>query len=166
MFNLKCRMHWALSLFCLCSLSSASLAQSAQNAQPIRIEANSMQLDQHRGLAVYRGQVRLQQGEEEILADTLTLKRFDDESGIEWIFAEGAPARFLQPASFSDASARQIKYFPKSREVFLKGQAVLSQKGDQLSAEQIQINLNTQHVSADKAETGHRVQIVLEPKNP
>jgi lipopolysaccharide export system protein LptA len=151
-------------VFCMLSTTHAADATKAKS-QPITIEANQLEVDQSKGLSIYRGQVRLTQGTERILADSIHLysQKIGDKQQITQLIATGKPAKIERPSEGLFGSAQRIEYYPLEKIAKLFGNAHLKQQADTISAEQIEVNLTTQALKANKAQTGNRVTITLEP---
>jgi lipopolysaccharide transport protein LptA len=67
---------------------------TADADQPIHIRADSAELDETRGMVIYRGAVRLDQGTLKVTADTMTIE-LEDERVIR-VTAEGRRALYQQ----------------------------------------------------------------------
>jgi lipopolysaccharide export system protein LptA len=147
-------------------LSTAHAADATNDKlQPITIEANQLEVDQSKGLAIYRGNVRLTQGVDSIFADQITLysKKKGEAQQIYQILALGNPAKIECPSEGLFGLAQRIEYYPLEKIAKFSGQAKLKQKTDTVTAEYIEVNLLTQALTATKANTANRVTITLNP---
>lgn len=135
--------------------------------QPIHIRADSAEIDEVRGLAIYRGGVRMDQGTLRVTADTMTIELADER--VVKITAEGDRAHYQQrlehDASEVVANARTIIYFTQEERVELIGMAQLSQEGNEFSGEVIRYDMRAGKVDA-RSQTGGGVKMVLQPAKP
>ena len=69
-------------------------ALSTDKDQPIEIEADNADLDNEKGVTIYRGNVVLTQGTVRMTGDTMTVYFKDDE--LDTLIMEGKPARYRQ----------------------------------------------------------------------
>ncbi|VFT49618.1 ABC transporter ATP-binding protein [Pseudomonas aeruginosa] len=94
--------------------SSMALALPSDREQPIRVQADSAELDDKQGVAVYRGDVVVTQGSTKLTGNTVTLKQ-DKNGDIEVVTSVGKPAYYEQkPAPDKDvtkAYGLTIQYF-------------------------------------------------------
>ncbi|MDS9466647.1 lipopolysaccharide transport periplasmic protein LptA [Paracoccus sp. MBLB3053] len=146
------------------SLGIASIA-SAQttgfgNAQdvkaPVEVTADSLQVDQQTGLAVFSGNVLIGQGGMRLSADRVTVTySSDSRDRISALKAEGN----VTLASGSDAAeAKTADYDVESGNVVLRGDVLLTQGQNVLAGETVTVNLATGSASA-----AGRVRSVLQP---
>ena len=63
-------LFFSLALACA---SSVAMALPSDREQPIRVQADSAELDERQGVAVYRGSVVITQGTLKITGDTVTI---------------------------------------------------------------------------------------------
>ena len=135
--------------------------------QPIHISADSAEIDEGRGLAIYRGGVRMDQGTLRVTADTMTIELANER--VVKITAEGDRAHYQQQlehgASEVVANARTIVYFTQEERVELIGMAHLSQEGNEFSGEVIRYDMRAGKVDA-RAQTGGGVKMTLQPAKP
>jgi lipopolysaccharide export system protein LptA len=147
--------------------SSGALALATDKDQPIDLEADSVELDEGRGMSIYSGSVVLKQGTLQVRADKVTVLHTGSKpSKVE---AEGRPVRFQQ---LPDKSTEPVKgealkavYEVNSEELVLLGNAVLSQGRDTFRSDRIVYDRVKSVVKAGAAAKGkERVRITVDPK--
>jgi lipopolysaccharide export system protein LptA len=153
--------------------SSAAWALPTDREQPIRVQADSAELDDKQGVAVYRGDVVVTQGSMKLTGNTVTLKQNKD-GEIEVVTSVGKPAYFEQkPApdkQITQAYGLTIQYFVSQNRVVLIDQAKVIQEGNTFEGEKIIYDTQRQIVNAGRA-TGSqvttprpRIDMVIQPK--
>lgn len=153
--------------------SSAAWALPTDREQPIRVQADSAELDDKQGVAVYRGDVVVTQGSMKLTGNTVTLKQNKD-GEIEVVTSVGKPAYFEQkPApdkQITQAYGLTIQYFVAQNRVVLIDQAKVIQEGNTFEGEKIVYDTQRQIVNAGRA-TGSqvttprpRIDMVIQPK--
>jgi lipopolysaccharide export system protein LptA len=132
--------------------------------QPIQINADSAELDENKNIAVYHGNVRMEQGTMRVTADTMTIELKDQL--VVRISAEGDRAHYQQrvkadePMVFADA--KTITYFTQEERVQLAGNAYLTQDQNEFSGDLIDYNIRDGKVDAQATGEG-KVQMILQP---
>jgi lipopolysaccharide export system protein LptA len=141
-----------------------ALAATADADQPIHIRADRAELDERRGLAIYRGNVQMEQGSLRVTADTMTIEIADEE--VVRITAEGRRAhyqqRFKDDAPVVQADAESIVYHTRDERVELRGNARLMQEPNEFSGELINYDMRAGKVDAT-SENGDGVRMILKP---
>ncbi len=136
-----------------------ALALPSDREQPIRVQADSAELDDKQGVAVYRGDVVVTQGSTKLTGNTVTLKQ-DKNGDIEVVTSVGKPAYYEQkPAPDKDvtkAYGLTIQYFVTQNRVVLIDQAKVIQEGNTFEGEKIVYDTQRQIVNAGRA-TGSQV---------
>ena len=139
-------------------------AATADADQPIHIRADAAELDEARGMVIYRGSVRLDQGTLKVTADTMTIE-LEDERVIR-VTAEGRRAHYEQrlaeerPEVMADADT--IVYHTQDERIELRGNARLSQEPNEFSGEIINYDIRAGRVDATATESGG-VRMTLQP---
>ncbi|MVW74740.1 lipopolysaccharide transport periplasmic protein LptA [Pseudomonas xionganensis] len=155
-------------------LSSSLWALPSDRDQPIRIQADSAELDERQGVAVYRGGVIITQGTLKITGDTVTITQTAS-GDIDVFTAVGKPAYYEQlPAADKQivkAYGLTIQYFAANERIVLIDQAKVIQEGNTFEGEKIVYDTRRQIVNAGRA-TGTnvstprpRIDMVIQPKN-
>lgn len=144
---------------------TASFALSNDQEQPILVEADSVDIDEGKGVSVYQGQVDVKQGSIHITADKVTVYR--KEKRTDRVLAVGAPVRFEQKTDKGQlvkGNALKVEYQVSSDELTLTGEALLTQGEDRFSSDRIVYDRKNAKVKAGaSAEGTQRVRITINP---
>ena len=157
----------------LAAASSTSWALPSDRDQPIRVQADSAELDDKQGVAVYRGSVVITQGSLKITGDTVTITQ-DANGEIEVFTSVGKPAYYEQkPSADKDivkAYGLTIQYYATNERIVLIDQAKVIQQGNTFEGEKIVYDTQRQIVNAGRA-TGSkvttpraRIDMVIQPR--
>ena len=164
-----------LLLSSLCGIfSSAAMALPTDREQPIRIQADSAELDDKQGVAIYRGSVVITQGTLKITGNQVTITQ-DKQGDVEVFTSVGSPAYYEQlpsaDKSLVKAYGKTIQYFAPTERIVLIDQAKVIQDGNTFQGEKIVYDTQRQIVNAGRAGTTAissrqpRVGMVIQPKN-
>ena len=162
-------MKWLRPLFLglILGLPGVARALPADRDQPIYIEADSVEIDDARGVSIYRGKVRYSQGSTELTADEATV--YSEQRKLKKLVAKGKPARYITlPEGKQEkitAEALTIVYLA-DREVYeFHGQAHLWHKGNEFFGAFISYDAQRDLVNAHKGERGEeRVRVIIMPE--
>jgi lipopolysaccharide export system protein LptA len=153
--------------------------------QPISVLAQSAEFNPDQGLAIYTGNVEIEQGSLKVKAHKVTVYRKPDGS-MDKIIAEGQSERvhMQQRPNTNDpvvhAYAMRIDYLTDAQQVDLNRQAQLENGQDRFTGERILYHLQTKRIQAwgqraeqnadsakkDKGQDGEgRVKIILFPNS-
>ncbi len=154
--------------------SAAAWALPSDRDQPIRIQADTAELDDKQGVAVYRGDVIITQGTLKITGDTVTITQTAS-GDIDVFTSVGNLAYYEQkPAMDKEivkAYGKTIQYFASNERIVLIDQAKVIQEGNTFEGEKIVYDTRRQIVNAGRA-TGNnvsmprpRIDMVIQPKN-
>jgi len=151
-------------------VAGAAHALSSDKQQPIHIEADSVVIDDGRGVATYRGSVHYSQGSTHLLADEVVVYSADRKQ-VDKVEARGAPATFRQRPDNKDEDMRgqatRIDYFAGEQRVVLEDAAHLWQGQNEFSGDRIEYRSDQEVVKAIKAPNGNgRVQVTIQPRPP
>ncbi|CAD5106789.1 lipopolysaccharide transport periplasmic protein LptA [Zestomonas carbonaria] len=152
---------------------SAAWALPTDRDQPIRVQADSAELDDRQGVAVYRGDVVITQGSMKITGDTVTITQ-NAQGDIEVFTSVGKPAYYEQKPAVDkeivQAYGLTIQYFAAKDRIVLIDQAKVVQEGNTFEGEKIVYDTQRQIVNAGRA-TGTnvttprpRIDMVIQPK--
>ncbi len=142
-----------------------ALALESDQAQPMRITADQALRDEKKGMTVYKGNVRMDQGSLHVEADRITV--YHDREKADRVIATGAPARLQQQPEPDKgpmhASARRIEYLRVSDRILLRGEAAIEQDGSTVTGETIEYFITDQRVIADSDQSveGSRVEVII-----
>lgn len=155
-------------------LSGLAHALPSDSSQPINIQADSAELDDKRGIAIYRGDVVITQGTLKITGDTVTITMNND-GDIDVFTSEGKPAYYEQLPSpdkeIVQAYGLTIQYFANTDKIIIIDQAKVIQQGNTFHGEKIVYDTNLEIVTAGRGKQGTittptpRVNMVIQPKN-
>ena len=164
-------LFFSLALACA---SSVAMALPSDREQPIRVQADSAELDERQGVAVYRGSVVITQGTLKITGDTVTITQNAD-GEIDVFTSVGKPAYYEQkPSADKDivkAYGLTIQYYATNERIVLIDQAKVIQQGNTFEGEKIVYDTQRQIVNAGRATGSNvtaprpRIDMVIQPKN-
>ena len=155
-------------LILLMLLPGTLLALSNDRDQPIHIEADQLEIDDSRHISHYQGNVEMNQGSLNIIADSIIF-HFDQNNDLQWLQVEGKPAHFNQlnddqkPVS---GSALRMNYYQDRSQLELLGQAKFQSDLDTIESEAITVNTETDALQAGGDTSNGRVRMLIQPKNP
>jgi lipopolysaccharide export system protein LptA len=155
-------------------LGTGAWALPEDRNQPIRVQADTAELDDRQGVAVYRGDVVITQGSMKITGDTVTITQ--SASGDVDVFTSiGKPAYYEQKPSADKqvvkAYGLTIQYFASNERIVLIDQAKVVQEGNTFEGEKIVYDTQRQIVNAGRATDTNvttprpRVDMVIQPRN-
>ncbi|WP_417660527.1 lipopolysaccharide transport periplasmic protein LptA [Pseudomonas sp.] len=154
--------------------SAHTWALPTDRDQPIRVQADSAELDDKQGVAVYRGDVVITQGTMIIKGDTVTITQ-NTKGEIDVFTSVGRPAYYEQkPAADKEivkAYGLTIQYFAANERIVLIDQAKVIQEGNTFEGEKIVYDTQRQIVNAGRANGSKvttprpRIDMVIQPKN-
>ena len=148
----------ALALF-----GTAVTALESDRDQPIELAADSVDIDEGKGLSTYKGDVDLRQGTMRLRADVVTVYRRGRKTSK--IVAEGRPVKFQQQSNKGPVKgeARRMEYEVDSENLLMAGEAVLIQGKDSMRSDRIVYDRVRAVVKAGAAAKGkQRVRISIE----
>ncbi len=153
--------------------STAAWALPSDRDQPIRVQADSAELDDKQGVAVYRGGVIITQGTLKITGDTVTITQ-DANGDIDVFTSVGKPAYYEQkPAADKEivkAYGLTIQYYASNERIVLIDQAKVVQQGNVFEGEKIVYDTQRQIVNAGRATGSNvtvprpRIDMILQPR--
>lgn len=164
--------HLILLLVFLAAVSSLpakfgladEIKQSNNNEQPLHVEADTAEFDDKTGISVYRGKVRVTQGNMLLTGDHVTVVA--PHRRLEKIISRGEPSTFHQTTSDGeplDAQAEYMEYNAKIKKITLLKKASLHQGKNSFSSERIEYQILTKVVDAGDPKGGDRVQMTISP---
>ncbi len=155
-------------LAALTLLPGAAWALKSDREKPVHIEADDVELDDKRGISVYRGDVVITQGTMRITGDRVTV--YTTPGGdLDHAVSVGKPATYKQrPDNKPDdvhARSSTMEYFAAKDTVTLTGDAHLRQGPNTFDSEKIIYDVANDHVDAGKQTGGDRVRITIHPES-
>jgi len=156
-------LHLLLLTLCLC-LPSTGFALKTDKNQPIYVEADGVDLDDKKGISIYKGNVVLTQGSIVLKADKLVVTQ--KKSKKDHIEATGKPVTFQQQVEGKKAMvkgrARKVDYASDSEILYLTGGAVLTQGKDTFKSDKITYDRARAVVKAGASAKGSaRVRVTI-----
>ena len=168
----------SIVFICVSLLFTVSVwALSTDKDQPIEIEADSADLDDAKGVTIYRGNVVLTQGSVRMTGDTMTVYFTDAE--LDTVIMEGKPARYRQLPDnskiYDEAEALRMEYYEFKNLIVLIDKASFKQEGLSFSGNRIEYDtehsrikargsVKQQNGSGSSGSSGERVKIILKPR--
>lgn len=154
--------------------STTSWALPSDRNQPIRIQADSAELDDNKGVAVYRGGVVITQGTLKITGDTVTITQ--TKAGELDVFTavgnrayyEQVPQQGKEPVQ---AYGRTIQYYAANERIVLIDDAKVVSEGNTFESEKIVYDTRRQIINAgratgDKVNTSKpRIDMIIQPRS-
>lgn len=162
-----------LILSCIAALiwilpSSTSLAASSDVGTDIQVQADYMKFDMETGNSIYKGNVKISQGNIELTGDKVIIQRQQDK--IQQINIEGQPARYTQDEDSENkiyASSQHMQYLANKHRLIMTVNAQLKQPDHTIESQRIVYDTKNKTVIAGnnaKNPQGGRVNITLTPK--
>jgi lipopolysaccharide export system protein LptA len=159
----------------LAAFSSPALAEKADRAQPVNIEADRLTVDDRNKVHIFEGNVILSQGTLTIRGDKLVVTQ--DAAGFQNGVATASKglATFRQrrdgSAEYVEGEAERIEYDSRSEKARLFNRAKVSSGGDQVSGHYIEYDAITENYLATnppgsrQGTPAGRVRAVIQPKS-
>lgn len=137
------------ALMTLLICSAALAAQQPDREQPVNIRSDTVEIDESKGVTIYRGRVRIRQGNTVLEADQATVH---DKGGvISKVVAEGSPTRFRKKELNSDlvthAYGKIVEYFGDEERIVIKQEARLKREQNLLTGQRIDYDFNSEKVN-------------------
>lgn len=149
---------------CLPFDTAHALRQDAD--EPIHVNARSVETSEKTGVALYRGNVLVEQGGLSIRADRIEIRTRNKRT--DFIRATGKPAKLRQradePADEIRAEADRIDYRVASGQIEMTGNVTVTRDGDTFTGNVLQYNLDDRTLKATGDESGDgRIHAVIQP---
>lgn len=161
------RRHFTLCIWLGLFLAGPALGAKSEPDAPIHIKARDVTLSEKTGIAVYRGDVVLTQGQLRIQADRVEVRTRNRRA--EFVLAIGNPARFHQHTQDSGGdifiSAQRVEYHAAKQQVTLRGSVVVRKGQDILRSSIAYYDLDQGSFTAQAgAEAEDRVTAIIYPE--
>ena len=147
--------------------SHSATALANDREQPIYIESDRAVRNDKKGVTVYQGSVKMEQGSMRIQADKVTIHSIDNK--ISRIIATGQPARYQQQPSPEKkpvvAEGNTIKYEIDTEHLVLLSNASIVQEGTTMSGERIDYDIaqSLMRAAGNTKSGNQRIQMVITP---
>lgn len=156
---------WLIILFSADSI----WALPSDRQQPVSVEANRAEMDDQKGISIYRGNVILMQGSMILKCNLLTTYHANENRALIKAVAEGNPASFRQrPATDKEeitATAPRIEYIADKQLIYLLDNAEVTQGRNIFKSKRIEYNIQDNQIHAEGgANQNERVKIILFPQ--
>jgi lipopolysaccharide export system protein LptA len=156
-------------------------ALTSDKDQPIEIEADNAELDDKKGVTIYRGNVVVTQGSIHMTGDTMTVY-YTESNDLDTVIMEGQPATYRQLPDdsevYDEAEALRMEYHELKNLIVLIDNAVVKQEGLRFSGNRIEYDTERSQIKArgrtateisddaggQETEKGDRVRITIKPK--
>ena len=155
-------------------LAIPGLCGAAEAGLIIYLEADTVDINEKKGISIYKGNVKLTRGDITIVADMMTA--YKNDAGLQKFIATGKPVKFTRAASTSSSrtdgakqkeikgQALEIDYNAKNEIIKLKNDARLWQGKDQFSGNTIVYDIASESVTANKGSAANgRVKVIIHP---
>ncbi len=158
----------AIGMLIAVMLAAPVSALDSDRDQPIQIEADRLDVDDAKGISVYRGNVRYVQGSIVMVADEVQIFTNTNRE-VEKVLADGDPVTFEQRMESNQqlikGRGQHMEYRALDQYLMLSGSANVSQCGNEFSGSVLEYFVGEEMVRATKdQETGERVQVVIQPR--
>ncbi len=149
-------------------LPQAALALSTDREQPAFIEADKVDIDDQKHIAIYQGQVKYTQGSMRLWADKVTIYT-DEENELKEVIAVGRPARYRQRPDGKDqdvwGEGIKLHYFATTEKLHLLKKGKLWQEGNTFTSDRIIYDIKHDLlVAGQRGDNRKRVRMMLMPK--
>lgn len=158
----------------LSGFSGRVMAEAADRDKPIDLEADTVKVDDSKGISTYSGNVILTQGTLVIRADKLIVR--EDSGGFQHSTSLGNPTTFKQKMEgkneYMEGSAQRIEYDGRMDKVQLYTKAWVKRGADIVHGDYIMYDANAEYAevigggsqAATPGGTGGRVRAIIQPK--
>ena len=145
---------------------SASLwADSDDSSKPVKIKADSAEINDNTGTSIYRGNVRISQGSILLTGDKVVLETVDKK--IRKITSEGSLCTFRQlrdDGKTVHAQAGKMVYTVGKKQVVLSKNAKLTEGGNTFASNRIVFDVDKKTISGGSLSGSERVNITVLPE--
>jgi lipopolysaccharide export system protein LptA len=126
-------------------------ALTTDKDQDIEIEADSAELDDKKGITIYRGNVIVIQGSMRITGDIMTVTYIEN-GELDTVIVEGKPAHYRQLPDnkdiYDEAEALRMEYYVLKNFIVLINEALVTQEGLRFSGNRIEYDTVLSQVKA------------------
>jgi len=154
--NLKKRINLLVIMAVLLLSGSPVYALSTDKQQDIEIEADSAEMDDQKGITIYRGNVVVTQGSIRMTGHTMTVT-FNEQDEMDIVIMEGNPATYRQLPDdsqvYDEAEALRMEYYALRDYVILIDKALVKQEGLRFSGQRIEYDTVKSQVKAKGSTT-------------
>ncbi len=135
----------------IASVINVAFALSTDKQQDIEIEADTAEMDDIKGITIYRGDVVVTQGSIRMTGHTMIV-HFTENDDMELVIMQGEPATYRQLPDdskvYDEAEALQMEYYALKDYVILIDEALVTQEGLRFSGSRIEYDTVLSQVKA------------------
>ena len=155
------------SIVVLLAMATPVYALQSDSEQEVYVEADTADLDEVKGIGIYRGDVLIKQGTMEIRGDEVTIKTKNRK--FNSLTSVGKPAKFQQQLELNQSpvfgEAKTIHYSIVDGILTMRKKAKLTRDGDMFSGNYLRYDTVNETVKAKRAEDGsERIKIIIQPE--
>lgn len=147
--------------------STSLWAYSDDASKPVKIKADSAEINENTGTSIYRGNVRISQGSILLTGDRVVLETVDKK--IHKITSEGSLCTFRQvrdDGKTVHAQAEKMVYTVGKKQVVLSKNAKLTEGGNTFASDRIVFHVDKKTISGGGLSGNERVNITVLPETP
>lgn len=164
----NCKAYRRLAIALLLSLPSLASALQTDKDQATYIEADSVDIDDRKGISIYKGHVELTQGSIRLNAAKIVVTQ--KQSSSDHIVATGKPVTFQQKTDGNKGMVKgrssKVEYSVDSEIIHMIGKAVLTQGRDTFKSDRITYDRAKAIVKAGASAKGkQRVRVTIGGKS-
>lgn len=164
---------WSLIVAAMIGLLPPYLSAAARNSdrdQPIKLSADQAEIDNVKGVSVYRGDVVLTQGTLKITGEIMHIYYAPDSRELDHIVVEGHPATYQElpedESEYMHAKAPRMEYYAAGpRRIRLLQGATLWQGSNTFRGKQVIYDIEADQVVARSGKES-RIHITIYPNQP
>jgi lipopolysaccharide export system protein LptA len=150
----------------LCLSANPAVALQSDREQPIKLQADRVEINEKQATSLYQGNVHLQQGSLKIDADEVSVKMKDGQ--VDIIMIRGKPAILEQlPDNQTDlvrSRADYMEYYAAQERLLLKANAEVTQGNNLFQGDHIEYDTRNSVVKAHKDPgSDSRVHAIIQP---
>ena len=159
------RIVWSVCLTVLITCVAWPKVYSDDSDKPIRIKADSAEINENTGVSIYRGHVRVTQGSMRLTGDTVVVESIDMK--VQKIKSEGNLSTFRQTTDDGKtvyAEAEHMVYDISKKLIMLTKNAKLTEDGNTFASDSIVFHIDKKTVSGGSSSGSERVNITVLPE--
>jgi lipopolysaccharide export system protein LptA len=157
--------HVSRLLLALLAMPLCALAADDERQLPVNLRADRIDVDQKKGLSLYRGKVIFSQGELRLTADRAEVQ--NRANVVETVTADGSPVTFRHRPEgheeFIEGEASHAVYHALTRQVDLSGEVQVKRGRDLFHSATLHYDVANQSMIGESA-NGRRVYAALVPR--
>ena len=147
------------------SIHLCAHARSDDRDKPIRINADTAELNDKTGISIYTGDVVITQGTAKLTGDVVTIHAPNNE--VEKIIADGNLATYQETTDEGKvvySEAEQIVYYQASEKIEMFRRVKITQEENVFRGQYVIYYVDTEIIEAGRPQSGERVDITIQPE--